>query len=153
MVLTPADLVPFAHWTPPPESPRRFATWFFLAELGGDIGDVVIDGGEIVDHIWTTPRDALARHAEGAIELATPTWVTLHWLERHRDTTAVIDAATRGKVAFFATRIAMLDGAPVAMWDGDAGYESVDAATTGTRHRLVMGTSRPWSYERSVRDD
>src|SRR5687767_9702722 len=39
----PGDLVWFAHWTAPPQSPKRFATWFFLAPAPA--GSVVIDGG------------------------------------------------------------------------------------------------------------
>src|SRR5690606_28969880 len=31
LVLADADFVPFSHWVPPPETPRRFATWFFAA--------------------------------------------------------------------------------------------------------------------------
>src|SRR5947209_1326299 len=42
----PADLVAFAHWTPPAVSDmKRFSTWFFLAEAPA--GAVVIDNGEI----------------------------------------------------------------------------------------------------------
>jgi hypothetical protein len=35
----------------------------------------------------------------------------------------------------------------VALWHGDAGYESGDAATPGPRHRLVMAAAG-WRYER-----
>ena len=31
LLVEPHELVPFSHWTPPPITPRRFATWFFLA--------------------------------------------------------------------------------------------------------------------------
>ena len=41
----PDDFVWFAHWTPPPSTPKRFATWFFAARAGEH--SVSIDGGEI----------------------------------------------------------------------------------------------------------
>ena len=37
---------------------------------------VSIDGGEIEDHRWIRPADALAKHAGGDIDLVPPTWVT-----------------------------------------------------------------------------
>ena len=76
LVLDAADLVPFAHWNPPVEAPRRFATWFFLGGLAHGAADVVVDGGEIGDHLWTTPAAAIERHAAGEVEMVPPTWVT-----------------------------------------------------------------------------
>src|SRR5262249_45640549 len=49
LVVEPSALVPFAHWTPPPVAPKRFATWFFLAPAPS--AEVAIDGGEIHDHV------------------------------------------------------------------------------------------------------
>src|SRR4051812_47078770 len=74
----PEALVWFAHWTPPAGEVRRFATWFFLT--GAPEGTVVVDDGEIRDHGWMRPADALARRDAGEIELIPPTWVTLRWL-------------------------------------------------------------------------
>jgi hypothetical protein len=47
----------------------------------------------------------------------------------------------------FVTRIAFEDDRMVAMWEGDAGYESGDSAAPGARHRLIM-VEGTWSYER-----
>src|SRR5262245_55000958 len=46
-------LIPLSHWTPPPQAPKRFLTWFFLAPA--DAGPVTIDEGEIHDHAWVRP--------------------------------------------------------------------------------------------------
>src|SRR5690606_24702813 len=48
--LEPHELHPFSHWMPPPETPRRYSTWFFVARAAD--GDVLVDGGEIHDHAW-----------------------------------------------------------------------------------------------------
>jgi 8-oxo-dGTP pyrophosphatase MutT (NUDIX family) len=66
LVLDKAQFVPLSHWTPPPESPRRFTTWFFLAPAPQ--GDVVVDGTEIADHRWIAPADALRLHVDHAAQ-------------------------------------------------------------------------------------
>ena len=149
VVIAPDDLVPFAHWTPPPEAPRRFATWFFVTEAR-DVRGIVVDGGEIRDHTWVAPDEALERHAKAEIELATPTWMTLHRLQRWDSPAAAVDAVRDGEVTYYETRIAAADGALVAMWEGDAGYPSGDPGIPGRRNRLLMRQGTAWSYERTV---
>jgi len=137
MVLDPADLVAFSHWTPPDEAPRRFLTWFFLAPVREAV-DVVIDMGEIHDHGWLAPADALRRRDAGEYELAPPTWVTLERLATSASVDAAIDEALRHPVERFHTRIASLDGSVVTLWAGDAGYDTRDATVPGPRNRLVL---------------
>jgi 8-oxo-dGTP pyrophosphatase MutT (NUDIX family) len=146
IVVAAEDLVAFAHWTPPPEAPRRFATWFFLVEARHG-HEVVVDGGEIADHAWVRPSEALERQGRGEIELAPPTWISLHGLLGFTGAADAIDAARRRDVTYYATRIGSLDGALVALWDGDAGYATADATVAGARHRLVMRDGVPWVFE------
>ena len=79
------------------------------------------------------------------MNLTPPTVITLHQLAEHADTTAVLDAER--PVEHFATRIAVQGDTIVAMYHGDAGYESGEPDTPGPRHRLLMGAG-PWVYER-----
>lgn len=144
--LEASALVPLSHWTPPPIAPKRYLTWFFLAAAPSDV--VTIDQGEIHEHVWLRPADALARRNELAIELAPPTWVTLEGLATHADVAAALAAARVVVPERFETRIAVTDEGPVTLWAGDAGYESSDATLPGPRHRLVMSESG-WRYERS----
>lgn len=131
------DFVWFAHWTPPPVTPKRFSTWFFAARA--DEHAVQIDGGEIQDHAWLNPADALRRHGAGEIDLAPPTWITLHQLSRYPTVDALLQRLRGGSARFFETRLGQrADGIRVAMWRGDAGYETWDADIEGDRHRLVM---------------
>jgi 8-oxo-dGTP pyrophosphatase MutT (NUDIX family) len=139
-------LVPFAHWTPPPVAPKRFTTWFFLAPAPAGI--VSIDGGEIHDHLWVTPSEALERHGAGEIQLAPPTWVTLHWLVESTSVAAALQRARTETVEYFSTRIARgEDGELVAVWHGDVAYDGGDLAAAGGRHRLAM-INGGWRYER-----
>jgi 8-oxo-dGTP pyrophosphatase MutT (NUDIX family) len=143
----PEALVPLSHWTPPATTPRRFATWFFLARAGS--GEVVIDDAEIRDHAWLAPEEVLRRHAAGTVQLVPPTWVTLHDLAGAGDVAAALaGAAARSPVPRYDTRWADVEGGAVVMWEGDAGYVSCDPTLPGPRHRLVMrGTT--WTFERS----
>ena len=142
-----ADLAPVSHWTPPPVTPKRFLTWFFVAQAPAN--EVVIDQGEIEDHAWMSVQEALARRERAEIELAPPTFVTLCWLARHASVAEAMADARGREPEFFATRIALDEDGPIAIWQGDAGYEAADADAQGARHRLSMRKDR-WHYERSV---
>lgn len=148
LTLTPDGFIWFAHWTPPPVAPKRFATWFFAARA--DSHDVTIDGGEIQNHQWVTPAAALEQHAAGAIDLAPPTWVTLHQLSRYATVEAVLERMRSREPRYYQTRIGKrVDGVRIAMWYGDAGYQDWNADAPGARHRLVM-TPGGFVFENSV---
>jgi hypothetical protein len=139
-------LVPFSHWVPPPVTAKRFATWFFLGPAPA--GAVTVDMGEIRDHRWLEPAEALARRDAEEIELAPPTWVTLHCLAQCPDVATALADARASEPEFFETHIARVEGGAAALWEGDAGYESNDADAPGPRHRLWM-LPTGWRYERT----
>jgi len=144
----PGDFVWFAHWTPPPITPKRFATWFFAARA--DSHEVSVDGGEIQNHEWLNPAVALERHGAGEIDLAPPTWVTLYQLSLYSSTAEILAKLEADAARIYETRIGKQeDGTRVAMWAGDAGYESRDATLAGARHRLIM-TRGGFVFENTV---
>ena len=146
LVVDPTGIEALSQWTPPAVTPRRYATWFFLARVPP--GDVVVDGGEILDHLWLAPAEVLARRDRGEIDLAPPTWVTLHDLAGSADVEeALAMARSRRPVPHYETRWREVDHGAVAMWDGDAGYETSDPEVAGPRHRLWM-LSTGWRLER-----
>jgi 8-oxo-dGTP pyrophosphatase MutT (NUDIX family) len=146
LVLTTDVLVPFSHWTPPAEAPKRFATQFFVAPAPE--GQVTIDDGEIHEHMWVTPADAIRRRDALEIELAPPTWITLRELAASRTVEAALAAARATEPERFTTKAAFTDEGVVVLWHGDAGYEDGDATREGPRHRLWMFDSG-WRYERT----
>jgi 8-oxo-dGTP pyrophosphatase MutT (NUDIX family) len=146
LVIAVEPLVPYSHWTPPPITPKRFLTWFFLAPAPE--GKVAIDQGEIHEHEWMSAARALQRQEVAEIELAPPTWVTLHALSRWRGVAEALAAARESGPEFFETHIAVADAGPIALWQGDAGWEQSDATLPGPRHRLSMEAAG-WRYERS----
>lgn len=145
LALEADSLVSLSHWTPPPITPRRFLTWFFVAKAPKS--DVVIDDGEIREHAWMSPEEAMRRRDALEIELAPPTFVTLHELSQWRDSDAAIAGVAAREPERFATHIAVGGQGPVALWHGDAGWESSDPNASGARHRLSMFESG-WRYER-----
>lgn len=145
--IDPAILRPFSHWTPPATTPARFATWFFIAPAPA--GSVQIDGGEIHDHAWMRPADALRRRDAREIELAPPTWVSLHRLSKYADPQTAIARLCEGPPRIYATRMAKLESCVVSLWAGDAGYADGDASRPGPRHRLSM-LPGAWRYEDTV---
>lgn len=142
LVVGEGGLLPWSHWTPPAEVPRRFATWFFVTRAPE--GDVTVDGGEIHDHRWVAPREVLRQRD---IELIPPTWITLAQLAAHDRVESVLDEARSRAPEVFQTRIAPEAGGAVALYEGDAGYRDGNTQRPGPRHRLHM-TRSGWRYER-----
>jgi 8-oxo-dGTP pyrophosphatase MutT (NUDIX family) len=145
--LDPASLVQLSHWTTPEGSPRRFATWFYIAQLGRD--EVRIDGGEIHDHAWMSPAAALAAQRAGEIELPPPTFVTLSLLREHGSAADAIAAAAARAPFVYLPRFMKLEGGFGSLYPGDAGWETRDPEVAGARHRLLM-LEDGWRYLREI---
>ena len=132
------DYVFLSHWTPPPGQQKRFATWFFVAKVEGAM-DIAIDDGEIKDHAWLNPEEALRKHAAGEIDLVPPTWVTLYHLSLKSSVDAVVEYFSENTGITYNTRVVpAASGERVAMWKGVAGYDEWNPDTAGERHRLAM---------------
>lgn len=149
LAVAAAELVWFAHWTPPAITPKRFATWFFAGPAPE--GTVVIDDGEIKAHDWFAPADALARRDTLEIELSPPTWITLHHLARYASADEALADLGASPPEYYATHFAVVEGGIVALYHGDAGYDDSDADRPGGRHRLWM-VDDGWRYERDPID-
>ncbi|MCB0994026.1 MAG: NUDIX domain-containing protein [Acidimicrobiales bacterium] len=146
LVVAADGLVPYSHWIPPDITPKRFATWFFLAEAPD--ATVVIDGGEIHDHAWDRPIEVIEKVQAGEVEMVPPTFVTLAELADFSSVAEALQAARDTEPRYYATHIGVTDLGAVAMWEGDAGYDTNDAAAPGPRHRVTMVPGR-WRLERS----
>jgi len=84
-------LVPIAHWTTPSFMPRRFSTWFFVADLPPH-AEPVFAADEVAAHRWVTPPRALDQVASGEIQMWVPTTSVLQRLIE-------TEAVTAGEVA------------------------------------------------------
>jgi 8-oxo-dGTP pyrophosphatase MutT (NUDIX family) len=140
-------LVTLSFWLPPPETPRRFATWFFLVPVLGS-SQVLIDEREIREHRWYPPAAAMAQRDEGQIDLAPPTFTTLWWLAQRRNVAAALaDGGARPPERFLGRLAQDPEGRIRALlWEGDAGYADADLDRPGPRRRLWVGRHR-WRIE------
>ncbi|HXQ22272.1 MAG TPA: NUDIX hydrolase [Candidatus Acidoferrales bacterium] len=145
-VIEAQSLVTIARWVTPEGLPKRFDTWFFAARARTDA--VRVDGGEIHEHRWMRPSDALAAQRASEIELPPPTFVTLTQLTTFHSVDDALTALRRGPVESFLPRLHMIAGGACTLYDGDVAYDSGDVDEPGPRHRLWMVESG-WRYERS----
>lgn len=145
LVLASEGLVPISRWITPEISPKRFDTWFFLA-LADPAAAIRVDGQEIVDHRWLTPRDALAAHHAGSVRLAPPTFVTVCWLSEFSCCEQALTTWAPRPLPVFRPRILRVGEGACMLYAGDAGYDARDADAPGARHRLWARPDR-WRYE------
>ena len=141
----PGAFVQLSHWTTPEGQPRRFATWFYVAEIGR--AEVRIDGGEIHDHRWFSADAALAAQRAGEIELPPPTFVTLSMLAAHRTPRAAIESVAAERPIVYLPRIVRGAACAASLYPGDAGWETRNAEVSGARHRLLF-LDDGWRYLR-----
>lgn len=144
------DLVALSCWFPPENIPRRYQTWFYAAKAPA--GEIRLNPGELLNHLWLTPEEALDRHRNGLMQLVPPTWVTLHGLSRDAGADEALARLAGTEPSIFRSRPLSGHGpATVLAWEGDAEYPAGTGTppAAGARHRLVMeGTD--WRYERTV---
>ena len=110
---------------------------------------VDVDGGEIVDHVWLRPVDAIARFHDDDLQLMPPTYVTLTSLLPYATVDdALAAAAAREPQAFISTIIRGEDGM-VFLYAGDAALDSepYDLDRPGPRRRLDAPKVKPWRWE------
>jgi 8-oxo-dGTP pyrophosphatase MutT (NUDIX family) len=141
-----AQLSVMSRWSPDESVKRRFLTWMLFGRAPED-AQVAVDGGEIVDHRWSTPAAVLRAHDRGEIVLLPPTWMTLTFLTRHRVCDTALAEIRSGSVEHFRSRLARTDEGPAVLWHGEAGYATRQATLPGPRHRLLMKPGA-WRYER-----
>ena len=142
----PADLHLICQWTTPASSPIRFATWFFAAAAGPET--VRVDGGEIHDHQWRRPEDALQAHRARNMQFANPTFALSIRMAGHAAVRDVLAAVDTWPVERLLGRIHPVDGGRVALYAEDCGYGTAQIECEGPHHRIWMLDSG-WRYERA----
>jgi len=145
----PQHLHWFAHWTTPDNMRKRFATWFFIADVSVEQQQVDIDGSEITASRWVTPSQALEMHAGKHIELMPPTFVTLQELSQHRDAQSALQMYRQRDVRHFMPRVNLVGDTVCMLYPGDCGYEAQDAHLQGAQHRCELAPDG-WKYIRTI---
>lgn len=147
--LPPSELAWLAQWTPMQAIPRRFRTWFMLAPA--DRSEVVLNPAEHERHCWLAPREALEAHAEGAMKLVPPTWLTLHNLSSMESVGQALEVARNSPPTIYNTQLLLPrdGGKPTGVvWAGDAAYPG-STADPRARNRLLT-SGLPWIFEHKL---
>ncbi|MRX42218.1 NUDIX hydrolase [Agromyces kandeliae] len=151
--LVAEDLVEFALWSPPKGVPKRMRTRFFAARAPVPSPEIRLAADELVQAEWLTPTEALEHHADGAMTLFPPTWVTLHELRTAPDVDTAIAMLDAHELRAYVGRFD--DDRTTLYWQEDEHFHTDDRAhravpddgpdADGPRHRLMMDRL-PWVY-------
>jgi 8-oxo-dGTP pyrophosphatase MutT (NUDIX family) len=118
----PDALVPFSRWITPAQVKIRFDTWFYLAEL--PLGaSARVDGEEVVDARWYSPRAALEEAEAGALFLVFPTIKHLEQLASFESAGSLIDYARGREVHPVQPRVVLSGEVARVLLPGEPGYD------------------------------
>ncbi len=118
-----AELIPFARWITPPQIRTRFDTWFYVTQAPADAVPTV-DGAEVVDFRWVSPRDALAAGEANELLLVLPTVRQLEQVAEYASVELLIEHARGREVRPVQPRILTSGNEARIVLPGEPGYES-----------------------------
>jgi 8-oxo-dGTP pyrophosphatase MutT (NUDIX family) len=117
-------MTPFAHWITPTFAPKRFDTWFFLAEAPED-QIALHDGSESVDSLWIQPHQAIAEAAAGRRTLVHATTKNLELLAEARTVAEALSQASQRKIVTVEPWVEQRDGKRFLHIPEGAGYRNL----------------------------
>jgi 8-oxo-dGTP pyrophosphatase MutT (NUDIX family) len=117
-------MVPFAHWITPTFVPKRFDTWFFLAEAPED-QIALHDGSESVDSVWIGAQQAIDEATAGRRTLVHATTKNLELLAEGKTVAGTIAAASARKIVTVQPWLESRDGKRFLHIPPDAGYRNL----------------------------
>lgn len=126
-----------ARFITPVGSPRRFDARFFVARAPED-QDVSHDDGEIVNHSWIRPQEALDRWRADEMTMMSPTVRMVACLARYRSADEVLTVARR-RLPYQRVRVDDPDGEYRVLLPGEPGYEGADLEIESGWVRLWEG--------------
>ena len=123
LVLDTGALHIFSHWITPQGMPRRYDTWFFVAEAPEGHG-YLHDDTETVDSTWVRPGDALAAAMRQELSIIFPTQRNLEAIGRFDASRSLLDvAAAASSVEAVQPRIVSDGNGVRLLLPGDPGYD------------------------------
>ncbi len=131
------SLLFFSHWTTPVVEPRRYATWFFFADVSGQDLTVQVDDSEIKKHLWINPQKALDKVQAGELAMMPPTYISLQRIRKCQTVVAATQLLSEIEPIYILPVLQLKDGKMVCMYEGDAGFTTGNADERGPRHRLI----------------
>jgi len=117
-------MAPFARWITPAMMPKRFDTWFFIAEAPAD-QLAICDGYETVDAEWIAPGEAVRLADVGERKIIFPTRMNLQLLAEAADAAQALTAARARTQVIVEPKVEVRDGERYLVLPEDAGYGRV----------------------------
>jgi 8-oxo-dGTP pyrophosphatase MutT (NUDIX family) len=117
----PDALIKFSRWITPAQVQIRFDTHFFLASLPAG-QEPRVDGEEVVELGWFTPREALAAHESRQIALVFPTIKHLEQLSGFASVDELLAYARERDVQPVEPKVLLEGEVARVLLPGDAGY-------------------------------
>ena len=115
------QMVPFAHWITPPQFPKRYGTWFFLAPVpDGQMG--FHDNTESVDSLWINPEKALARAKDKTYKIVFATRMNLRKVGQSDTVASALAAARADNIVTVEPIISHVTGGVTFAIPMEAGY-------------------------------
>lgn len=117
-------MTPYAHWITPTFVPKRFDTWFFLAEAPED--QVALhDGSESTDSVWIGAQEAIDEAKAGKRTLVHATQKNLELLAEGKTVAGAISAATARRIVTVQPWVEVKDGKRFLHIPEGAGYRNL----------------------------
>lgn len=117
-------MTPYAHWITPTFVPKRFDTWFFLAEAPED-QIALHDGSESTDSVWIGAQEAIDEATAGRRTLVHATQKNLELLAEGGTVAGAIAAAAVRKIVTVQPWVESRDGKRYLHLPPDAGYRNL----------------------------
>ena len=117
-------MTPYAHWITPTFVPKRFDTWFFLAEAQED-QIALHDGSESTDSVWIGAQEAIDEATAGRRTLVHATQKNLELLAEGGTVAGAIAAAAVRKIVTVQPWVESRDGKRYLHLPPDAGYRNL----------------------------
>lgn len=142
LVLRTDLLGAWSGWLTPAFEPRRYRTWFFVADLpeGQRTRDVSTESSEVM---WLPTAEAVEKVEAGDLFMLPPTYLTCLEIARHADPDAVLEAAADRTVEMFCPEVEQVDG--VAMLTIPPYAEALAAEAVG--RAVPSGYEAPPGYQ------
>jgi hypothetical protein len=117
-------MTPYAHWITPVFAPRRFDTWFFVAEAPAE-QDALHDGSESVVSVWIGAQAAIDEAEAGQRTLVHATLKNLELLAEADTVAKAIEQAKARRIVTVQPWVESRDGKRYMHLPPDSGYRNV----------------------------
>ncbi len=111
-----------ARWITPEALSRRYDARFFLEESPPGV-EIAPETGELVEHLWVTPGEALERYFANRFRMLFPTAKTLSWLEEGRSVAEWRERFLHSDVKATLPRLRWSNGEVISVIPGEPRYD------------------------------